>query len=66
MAYSNAKREWKAPGNRHLDAADYKTIEKLYSEKWMDREIAHKVGCSSKTVARWRWTNGKPANGRPE
>jgi hypothetical protein len=66
VAYSNSRREWRAPGKRHLTAEDYAMIAALYAECLIDREVAQKVGCSSKTVARWRWTNGKPANGRAE
>ncbi len=57
MTYRNAVRDHVSPGTRHLADSDWVTIDLLVAYGLTDIEIAERVGCSSKTVARWRWRN---------
>jgi DNA-binding NarL/FixJ family response regulator len=55
VAFRNATRDHVSPGRRHLAPEDWKAIEQLVANGLTDVEVAERVGCSSKTVARWRW-----------
>lgn len=58
MADKKATRDHTSPGRRHLAPETYATIEQLVANGLTDIEIADRVGCASKTVARWRWGHG--------
>lgn len=64
MTYKNASRP-EAQSKTPLTDADWAEVERLYGEGELDITIAARVGCSSKTIARWRWANGLERRDRP-
>lgn len=47
-----------------LTERDWQKVDRLYEEGQLDIAIAEELGCSSKTIARWRWKNNLPRNDR--
>lgn len=47
-----------------LSGDDWLKVDRLYREGGLDIAIAEELGCSSKTIARWRWKNNLPRNDR--
>jgi uncharacterized protein YjcR len=64
MTYKNAAQ--KRHSSRPIDAHEWLAIESMYEAGHTDLTIAQTIGCSSKTIARWRWRNGLPRNDRRE
>lgn len=65
MTYRNTTRL--APGEPRstpLSAEDWEAITVLYARGETDLTIAADIGCSSKTIARWRKEEGLPRNDR--
>lgn len=63
MTYRNATREHRDPP-RQLTGDDWLTIQRLYDAGKLDLDIATAVGCSSKTISRWRTAESLPRNDR--
>lgn len=59
MTWYNARRKSIAP----LTDEEKATMRVLLDEGYIDREVAHVIGCSSKTVARFRSAESILANG---
>lgn len=53
-----------AMGTRSNRKANHELIEQLYNEGHTDKEISEIVGCTTDTVAGWRWHRRLPPNRR--